>query len=152
MISDDVKFAGDVVIHQPELVNLYGCEIGGGSRIGAFVEIQKGVVVGRNCKISSHSFICEGVTIEDCVFIGHNVSFINDRTPRATGADGRLIEDGGWTVAPVRVLKGASIGSGSVIMGGVTIGAGAMVGAGSVVTKDVPDGAVAFGNPARVRG
>lgn len=151
MISDDVKFTGDVVIHQPELVNLYGCEIGGGSRIGAFVEIQKGVLIGRNCKISSHSFICEGVTIEDCVFIGHNVSFINDRTPRATGEDGRLIEEGGWTVAPVRVLKGASIGSGSVIMGGVTIGAGAMVGAGSVVTKDVPDGAVAFGNPARVR-
>ena len=109
MISNDVKFEGDVLIHQPELVNLYGCVIGGGSRIGAFVEIQRGVVVGRNCKISSHSFICEGVTIEDSVFIGHNVSFINDRMPRATTPDGRLIEDGGWTVAPVRARKGASI-------------------------------------------
>lgn len=151
MIADDVKFEGDVIIHHPGLVNLYGCTIGGGTRIGAFVEIQKGVEIGCNCKISTHTFICEGVTIEDGVFVGHNVSFINDKEPRATTPDGRPVEDGDWTLMPVHVCRGASIGSGCVVMAGVTIGENALVGAGSVVTRDVPPGKVAYGIPARIK-
>jgi UDP-2-acetamido-3-amino-2,3-dideoxy-glucuronate N-acetyltransferase len=140
----------DVVIHHPSLVNLYGCRIGEASRIGAFVEIQKGATIGARCKISSHTFVCEGVAIEDDVFVGHGVMFINDRYPRAT-TGGRLQSDGDWHVVPTRVRRGASIGSGAVVMCGVTIGAGALVGAGAVVTHDVPDGAVVAGVPARVQ-
>ena len=131
-------------------VNLYGCVIGDETRIGSFVEIQKGVTVGRRCKISSHSFLCEGVTIEDEVFIGHGVMFTNDRFPRATGANGEPLADGEWTLEPTRVGRGASLGSGAVILPGLTIGAGATVGAGAVVTRDVPSGAVVAGVPARV--
>jgi UDP-2-acetamido-3-amino-2,3-dideoxy-glucuronate N-acetyltransferase len=131
-------------------VNAYGCEIGDNSRIGSFVEVQKNARIGRNCKISSHSFICEGVEIEDGVFVGHNVSFINDKRPRATNASGELQSDSDWKVQPTRVGKGASIGTGATILGGVTVGAGAMVGAGSVVIRDVPDGATVVGNPARL--
>lgn len=129
-------------------VNLYGCQVGDDSRIGAFVEVQKGVAIGARCKISSHSFLCEGVTIEDEVFVGHGVMFINDLDPRAT-ADGRPQTEADWAVAPTRVCRGASIGSGAVILGGVTIGAGALVGAGAVVTRDVAPGAVVSGVPAR---
>lgn len=148
-IADSVRLGHNVVILHPDLVNLYGCEIGDGSRIGAFVEIQKHASVGRLCKISSHTFICEGVTIEDEVFIGHGVVFINDRYPRAT-ANGTLQSEADWAVVPTRVRRGASIGSGAVIMCGVTIGANAMVGAGAVVTRDVPDGATVVGVPSRV--
>jgi acetyltransferase-like isoleucine patch superfamily enzyme len=130
-------------------VNAYGCEIGDNSKVGSFVEIQKNVRIGRNCKISSHSFVCEGVEIEDGVFVGHNVSFINDKVPRAANADGSLQTEVDWTVQKTRVKAGASIGTSATILGGVTIGKGAMVGAGSVVTKDVPDGATVAGNPAR---
>jgi acetyltransferase-like isoleucine patch superfamily enzyme len=130
-------------------VNAYGCEIGDNSKIGSFVEIQKNARIGRNCKISSHSFICEGVEIEDGVFVGHNVSFINDRRPRATNPDGSLQSDADWKVQPTRIRKGASIGTSATILGGVTVGESAMVGAGSVVTRDVPDGATVAGNPAR---
>jgi acetyltransferase-like isoleucine patch superfamily enzyme len=147
-ISSDVVLGTDVVIHHPELVNLYGCRVGDGTRIGAFVEIQKGAEIGRRCKVSSHAFVCEGVVIEDEVFIGHGVMFINDRHPRATAA-GRLQTDADWTVVPTRVRQGASIGSGAVILCGVTIGARAMVGAGAVVTRDVPADAVVAGVPAR---
>jgi len=147
-ISSDVVIGTDVVIHHPELVNLYGCRVGDGTRIGAFVEIQKGAEIGRRCKVSSHTFVCEGVVIEDEVFIGHGVMFINDRHPRATAA-GRLQTDADWTVVPTRVRQGASIGSGAVILCGVTIGARAMVGAGAVVTRDVPADAVVVGVPAR---
>lgn len=150
-ISDDVRLGKDVVIPHPELVNLYGCQIGNGTKIGAFVEIQKGVVVGRACKISSHTFICEGVTLEDEVFVGHGVMFINDRYPRATTA-GRLQTETDWDVVPVQVKEGASIGSGAVVLCGVTIGKGAMVAAGAVVTRDVPDFALVVGVPARVTG
>ncbi len=139
-----------VTIFHPTLVNLYGCRVGAGSKIGAFVEVQKGVVIGQHCKISSHTFVCEGVTIEDDVFVGHGVMFINDRHPRATAADGRLQTDADWAVVPTRVARGASIGSGAVVMCGITIGAGAMVGAGAVVTGDVPPGATVAGVPARV--
>jgi acetyltransferase-like isoleucine patch superfamily enzyme len=139
-----------VVIHHPELVNLYGCTIGDETKIGTFVEIQKNVVIGRRCKVSSHTFICEGVTVEDEVFVGHGVVFINDRHPRAT-AGGRLQSEADWRVVPTRVRRGASIGSGAVILCGVTIGAGALVGAGAVVTRDVPDGAVVAGVPARLQ-
>ena len=149
-IAASVRLGRDVVIHHPELVNLYGCEIGDSTRVGAFVEIQKNATVGRLCKISSHTFVCEGVTIEDEVFVGHGVMFINDRHPRAT-ADGALQTEADWQVVPTRVRKGASIGSGAVIMCGVTIGERALVGAGAVVTRDVPDGAVVAGVPARVR-
>jgi acetyltransferase-like isoleucine patch superfamily enzyme len=131
-------------------VNLYGCRIGDATRVGAFVEIQQGVTVGARCKISSHTFICEGVTIEDEVFVGHGVMFINDRYPRAT-KEGRLQTDADWQAVPTRVRRGASIGSGAVILCGVTIGARALVGAGAVVTHDVPDDAVMAGVPARVR-
>jgi acetyltransferase-like isoleucine patch superfamily enzyme len=130
--------------------NLYGCELGDDVKVGAFVEIQKGARVGNRCKISSHSFLCEGVTLEDEVFVGHNVTFINDRFPRATNRDGSLQSEADWTCVPTVVKRGASIGSGSTILCGVTIGEEATVGAGSVVTKDVPPGAVVAGNPARV--
>jgi UDP-2-acetamido-3-amino-2,3-dideoxy-glucuronate N-acetyltransferase len=130
-------------------VNLYGCRIGDETRIGSFVEIQKNTVVGARCKISSHSFLCEGVTIEDEVFVGHGVIFINDIEPRAT-VDGRPMTDADWRVIPIRVGRGASIGSGALVMGGVTIGPGALVGAGAVVTRDVAPGAVVVGVPARL--
>ena len=132
-----------------QFVNAYGCAIGDNSKVGTFVEIQKNARIGRNCKISSHSFICEGVEIEDDVFVGHNVTFINDRFPRAT-ASGRLQTEADWQCEPTRVKKGASIGSSVTILCGVTIGEGAIVGAGSMVTKDVPAGAVVAGNPAKV--
>ena len=148
-IAADVSLGEGVVIFHRDLVNLYGCRIDDGTKIGAFVEIQKGAVVGQRCKISSHSFVCEGVTIEDEVFIGHGVMFINDRYPRAT-ARGRLQTEADWTVVPTRVCRGASIGSGAVILCGVTIGVDATVGAGAVVTRDVPPGAVVAGVPARL--
>lgn len=147
-IADDVKLGPNVQIHN--FVNLYGCEIGANTRIGAFVEIQKGARVGKNCKISSHSFICEGVTVEDDVFVGHHVVFINDRYPRAVNDRGGLQSSNDWTVRPTVVERGASIGSGAVIMCDVTIGREAIVGAGSVVTKSVPPRMVVAGNPARV--
>jgi acetyltransferase-like isoleucine patch superfamily enzyme len=147
-IAPDVKLGRDVRIYG--FTNLYGCEIGDEVRIGAFVEIQKGVKIGNRCKISSHSFICEGVTLEDEVFVGHNVTFINDRYPRATNGDGRLQTEADWKCLRTLVKQGASIGSGATLLGGVTIGEDAMVGAGSVVTKDVPRGTVVAGNPARV--
>ena len=149
-IAASVRLGRDVVIHHPDLVNLYGCEIGDGTKVGSFVEIQKNASIGRLCKISSHTFICEGVSIEDEVFVGHGVMFINDRHPRATAAGG-LQTEADWEVIPTRIRKGASIGSGAVIMCGVTIGARALVGAGAVVTHDVPDDAVVAGVPARVR-
>ena len=148
-VAPSVRLGKDVQIYQPDLVNLYGCEIGDGTRIGAFVEIQKNASVGRLCKVSSHTFVCEGVVIEDEVFVGHGVMFINDRHPRAT-AGGALQTEADWQVVPTRVRKGASIGSGAVIMCGVTIGEGALIGAGAVVTRDVPDGATVAGVPARV--
>jgi acetyltransferase-like isoleucine patch superfamily enzyme len=150
-IADDVKLSPGVRIFQPELVNLYGCTIGAETKIGAFVEIQKNAIVGARCKVSSHSFICEGVTIEDEVFIGHGVLFINDRYPRATEA-GKLQTEEDWTVVPTRIKRRASIGSGAVILCGLTIGEGALVGAGAVVTRSVADGAVVAGVPARARG
>jgi acetyltransferase-like isoleucine patch superfamily enzyme len=150
MISDDVILADSVVIHQPDLVNLYGCTVKEGTRIGAFVEIQRGAVVGRNCKISSHTFICTGVTIEDGVFVGHGVMFINDLYPRAVNADGSLQTEADWKLIETRVKARASIGSNATILGGVTIGEGAIVGAGAVVTRDVPDHAVVAGVPARI--
>jgi len=149
-VAASVTLGDDVVIHHPDLVNLYGCAVGDGTRIGAFVEIQKNAAVGSRCKISSHTFICEGVTLEDEVFVGHGVMFINDPHPRAT-ANGELKGDADWTVVPTRVRRGASIGSGAVILCGVTIGVRAMVGAGAVVTSDVPDNAVVIGVPARVQ-
>jgi acetyltransferase-like isoleucine patch superfamily enzyme len=130
-------------------VNAYGCEIGDNTKVGSFVEIQRNARIGRNCKVSSHSFVCEGVEIGDGVFIGHNVSFINDKHPRAANADGSLQSDADWKVQPTRVKDGASIGTGSVILCGITIGERSVVGAGSVVTRDVPDGATVAGNPAR---
>ena len=148
-VAKSVTLGSDVVIYHPELVNLFGCTIGDQTRIGPFVEIQKNVTVGSRCKISSHTFICEGVTVEDDVFVGHGVMFINDRYPRAT-TDGRLQIEEDWSVVPTHVRRGASIGSGAVILCGVTIGASALVGAGAVVTRDVPDGAVVAGVPARV--
>jgi acetyltransferase-like isoleucine patch superfamily enzyme len=131
-------------------VNLYGCEIGDDVKIGTFVEIQKGARIGHRCKISSHTFICEGVTLEDEVFVGHGVTFINDRYPRATNTDGRLQTEADWKCVPTLVKRGAAIGSGSTLLCGITIGERAMVGAGSVVTRDVPAGAIVAGNPARV--
>jgi acetyltransferase-like isoleucine patch superfamily enzyme len=148
-IAPDVVLEDGVVIFQPDLVNLYGCRIGAGTKIGTFVEIQKGATVGQRCKVSSHTFVCEGVVIEDEVFVGHGVMFINDRHPRAT-VNGRLQSGADWQVVPTRVERGASIGSGAVVMCGVTIGAGAMVGAGAVVTRDVPAGATVAGVPARL--
>jgi UDP-2-acetamido-3-amino-2,3-dideoxy-glucuronate N-acetyltransferase len=149
-VASSVRLGRDVVIHHRDLVNLYGCEVGEETRIGAFVEIQKNATIGARCKISSHTFICEGVAIEDEVFVGHGVMFINDRYPRAT-ADGGLQTEADWNVIPTRVRKGASIGSGAVIMCGVTIGERALIGAGAVVTHDVAPDAVVAGVPARVR-
>lgn len=149
-VAATVRLGRNVAIHHPDLVNLYGCTVGDDSKIGAFVEIQKNASVGSLCKISSHTFVCEGVTIEDEVFVGHGVMFINDRYPRATAAGG-LQTDADWTVVPTRVGRGASIGSGAVIMCGITIGERAIVGAGAVVTRDVPAGAVVAGVPARVQ-
>jgi UDP-2-acetamido-3-amino-2,3-dideoxy-glucuronate N-acetyltransferase len=147
VIAPDVKLGRNVVIHN--FVNLYGCEIGDETRIGSFVEIQKRARVGCRCKISSHSFICEGVTIEDEVFVGHGVVFINDKVPRATTSEGRLQTDDDWKAVPTIVKRGASIGSGAKILCGVTIGENAVVGAGAVVTKDVDAGSTVVGNPAR---
>jgi acetyltransferase-like isoleucine patch superfamily enzyme len=146
-ISDDVTVGRDVSIHC--FVNLYGCSIGDESRVGAFVEIQKNVSVGARCKISSHTFICEGVTIEDEVFVGHGVMFINDLDPRATAA-GQPQTEADWKVIPTRIRHGASIGSGAVIMGGITVGEGALIGAGAVVTRDVEPHTVVAGVPARL--
>jgi acetyltransferase-like isoleucine patch superfamily enzyme len=151
-ISKDVRLAEGVRIFQPELVNLYGCTIGRDTKVGAFVEIQKNAVIGARCKVSSHTFICEGVTIEDEVFVGHGVMFINDRYPRATAEGVRLQTEADWKVIPTRVKRGASIGTGAVIMCGVTIGEKAIVGAGAVVTHDVPAGALVVGVPAQVAG
>ena len=146
-IADDVRIGSKVYL--AEFINLYGCRIGDGSKIGAFVEIQANAEVGRNCKISSHSFICEGVLIEDDVFIGHGVTFINDKHPRATNTGGSLQTAADWAVVPTIVRKGASIGSGATIMCGITIGEGAIVGAGSMVLADVENAAMVAGNPAR---
>jgi len=146
-IASDVKLGRNVRIFG--FVNLYGCEIGDDTRIGTFVEVQKGASIGRRCKISSHTFICEGVTIEDEVFVGHNVTFINDRFPRATNADGTPQSDADWTCVPTLVKRGASIGSSVTVLCGVTIGERAIIGAGSVVTKDVPPDTTVAGNPAR---
>jgi acetyltransferase-like isoleucine patch superfamily enzyme len=147
-IAPDVKLGKDVKIYA--FVNLYGCSIDDNSRIGTFVEIQKGASIGKNVKVSSHTFICEGVVIEDNVFVGHNVSFINDKYPRATNADGSPQSEADWKVVKTLVKKGASIGTSSTILCGVTIGENAIVGAGSVVTRDVPDNAVVAGVPARM--
>jgi UDP-2-acetamido-3-amino-2,3-dideoxy-glucuronate N-acetyltransferase len=149
MIADTVRLGRDVSIPQPQLVNLYGCSIGDGSKVGAFVEIQRGAAIGRKCRISSHSFICEGVTIEDGVFVGPGVMFTNDLYPRAVEADGRRPADD-WGVVETRVKAGASIGTNATILAGVTIGEGAIVGAGAVVTRDVPPYAIVAGVPARV--
>jgi UDP-2-acetamido-3-amino-2,3-dideoxy-glucuronate N-acetyltransferase len=146
-IAADVSLGRNVMMHC--FVNLYGCTIGDDSRIGAFVEIQKNVIVGARCKISSHSFLCEGVTIEDDCFIGHHVCFINDAYPQATNGNGAPQTESDWQVVPTRVCHGASIGSGAVILCGVTIGAGALVGAGAVVTRDVAPGEIVAGVPAR---
>lgn len=147
-IADDVVLGENVRLSK--FINLYGCTIGDNTKIGSFVEVQKNAVIGCNCKISSHSFICEGVTIEDNVFIGHSVTFVNDTYPRATVPGGGLQTEADWTVEPTRIQKGASIGSGATILANVTIGENALVGAGSVVTRNIPANAVAAGNPAKI--
>jgi acetyltransferase-like isoleucine patch superfamily enzyme len=147
-IASDVKLGSNVVLGK--FINLYGCEIGANSKIGAFVEVQKNARIGDNCKISSHTFVCEGVTIEDKVFVGHGVVFINDSYPRATIAGGQLQTEADWKVEPTRVMAGASIGSGATILSNVVIGEKAIVGAGSVVTHDVPPNSIVSGNPARI--
>lgn len=147
-VAPDVRLGSGVRLFG--FVNLYGCSIGDDTRVGAFVEIQKNATVGARCKISSHTFVCEGVTIEDEVFVGHNVNFINDKYPRATGAGGGLQTEADWTVLATRVGRGASIGTGAIILGGITIGEGSIVGAGAVVTRDVEPHSVVAGNPARV--
>jgi len=152
MIAPDVVLAPDVAIHQPELVNLYGCTIGKATRIGPFVEIQRGARIGAYCKISSHTFICSGVEIEDGVFVGHGVMFINDLYPQALNQDDSLQTEADWKVIPTRVRKRASIGSNATILAGVTIGEGCLVGAGAVVSKDVPDYAIVAGVPAKIIG
>ena len=146
-IADDVKLGKNVKLYN--FVNLYGCEIGDNTKIGTFVEIQKGATVGKNCKISSHTFICEGVHIEDNVFVGHNVTFINDAHPRATNKEGELQTEADWVCVPTFIRKGASVGSSATILCGITIGENAIVGAGAVVTKDVPANTVVVGNPAK---
>lgn len=148
-IAANVVLGHGVKVYQPDLVNLYGCTIGDETKVGAFVEVQKNASIGNRCKISSHTFICEGVTIEDEVFVGHGVMFINDLYPLAT-IDGRPQSEEDWQLIPTRVKRGASIGSGAVILGGVTIGEGALIGAGAVVTRDIPDRQIAKGVPARV--
>ena len=148
-IAPDVKLGQNVKLSK--FINLYGCEVGDNTKIGAFVEIQKGAKIGKNCKISSHTFICEGVTIEDGVFVGHGVTFINDAYPRATVPGGQLQTEADWKVEKTVIREGASIGSGATILCRVTVGKNAIVGAGSVVTKDVPTDAIVAGNPARVR-
>lgn len=148
-ISPDVKLGKGVRIFA--FTNLYGCELGDDVKVGTFVEIQKGAKVGNRCKISSHTFICEGVTIEDEVFIGHNVTFVNDLFPRATAGNGQLQTEADWKCVPTLVKRGASIGSGATLLCGITVGERALIGAGSVVTRDVPDYAVVAGNPARVK-
>jgi len=147
-IAPDVKLGEGVIIQ--DFVNLYGCKIDDNTKIGPFVEIQKGASIGKNCKISSHTFICEGVTIEDNVFVGHNVTFINDTYPRATSGDGELQTEDDWTCIPTMIKRGASLGSSCTLLCGITVGENAMVGAGSVVTKDVPPGVIVVGNPARI--
>jgi acetyltransferase-like isoleucine patch superfamily enzyme len=149
MIANDVTLGEGVVVLHPDLVNLYGCEVGDGSRIGPFVEIQRDVVIGRNCKISSHSFICSGVTIEDEVFIGHGVMFVNDRHPRAINRQGELQGDEDWVLEETKVEAGASIGSNATVMGGIVVGSGSLVGAGAVVTRDVAPYTIVAGVPAR---
>jgi len=151
-VAPDVKLGTGVKIFQPDLVNLYGCSIGTDTKIGAFVEIQKNAAIGARCKISSHSFVCEGVTLEDEVFVGHGVMFTNDRYPRAANEDGSLQTDDDWKVIATLVKQRASIGSNATIVAGVVIGEGALVGAGAVVTRDVPDYAIVAGVPARVIG
>jgi acetyltransferase-like isoleucine patch superfamily enzyme len=152
MVTDDVVLGEGVAIYHPELVNLYGCQIGDHTKIGTFVEIQRGAIVGSNCKISSHTFICSGVTIEDGVFVGHGVMFTNDLYPRATNEDGDLQTEKDWVMIETVVRQGASIGSGATILAGVTIGKWAMIGAGAVVTQDVPDHAIVVGVPAKIVG
>ena len=147
-IAPDVKLGRNVRLHA--FINLYGCEIGDDVKVGTFVEIQKGVKVGNRCKISSHTFICEGVTLEDEVFVGHNVTFTNDRYPRATNPGGQMQTETDWKCVPTLIKRGASIGSGATLLCGITVGENAMIGAGSVVTKDVPAGKVVAGNPARI--
>ena len=147
-IADDVELGENVKL--ANFINLYGCRVGDNTRIGTFVEIQKNAIVGKNCKISSHTFICEGVIIEDDVFIGHGVVFINDTFPRATNPAGKLKTEADWKVEPTLVKKGASVGSGATILANVTIGENAIIGAGALVTNDVPPNAIAAGNPARV--
>jgi UDP-2-acetamido-3-amino-2,3-dideoxy-glucuronate N-acetyltransferase len=151
-ISADVKIGKDVRIFQPDLVNLYGCSIGDETKVGAFVEIQKNVVIGERCKISSHTFVCEGVTIEDEVFVGHGVMFTNDIYPSAVNEDGSLQTEANWEVVKTLVKRRASIGTNATVIAGITIGEGALVGAGAVVTKDVPDFAIVAGVPAKVVG
>lgn len=151
-IADSVVLGDDVVIHHPQLVNLYGCRVGDRSKIGAFVELQRGAIIGTDCKVSSHSFLCEGVTLEDGVFIGHGVMFTNDLYPRAVNPDGSMQNDADWTTVPTLVKARASIGSNATILAGITIGEGALVGAGAVVTKDVPPHAIVAGVPAKVIG
>lgn len=151
-VSATASLAADVLIHDRSLVNLYGCTVGSGTRIGPFVEVQKNAHIGERCKISSHSFVCEGVDIEDEVFIGHGVMFTNDLFPRATNPDGSPQSDADWQVVPTRVCRGAAIGSNATILAGVVIGRGALVGAGAVVTADVPDHAIVAGVPARIVG
>jgi acetyltransferase-like isoleucine patch superfamily enzyme len=152
VITDDVTLGPGVVIHHPDLVNLYGCEIGEGTAIGPFVEIQRGASIGSRCKISSHSFICTGVEIGSGVFVGHGVAFVNDQRPKALNAKGELSSEGEWELLRTRVEDGASIGSNATVLGGIVIGARALVGAGSVVTRDVPPDTVVAGVPARPLG
>lgn len=147
-LINDVEFGENVIVHS--FTNLYGCKIGDNTRIGPFVEIQRGAVIGANCKIQSHTFICDGVTIEDEVFVGHGVMFINDKRPRATAANGKLQTEADWELLPTLVERGASIGSGSVVLGRVRVGVGALVGAGAVVTRNVEPGETVAGVPARV--